>query len=257
MKGGLYKLTFDVRSQYSFAGNSLEQQKYYSWQLDLLTMRLDLNCFQMDYSCGNSPSKQPFSSTRVYLQIIHSISWLHFLVFKRRLPLSPIRAIIKKTVTLLSTMDQTDAVDTSDKGKPDFCTNCNSTKGGVDTMDQIAYTYTTKRKTKRWPMVMNMLDKGGIAADVGWNLKYPQWQTTSKYHRKIFLWSVAESLFLPHLERRSQFPRPRQKLHHSLLHLQVLLQMVLRPQRDVSDVTYAAVRKTGSANRQQWTRNVS
>ena len=76
-----------------------------------------------------------------------------------------------KAVTLLSTMH-------SDKGtespapekKPEVITYYNARKGGVDTMDQMVRWFTSKRKTRRWPMIIfyNMLDISALNALIIW-----------------------------------------------------------------------------------------
>ena len=85
----------------------------------------------------------------------------------------------KKTnhVTLLSTMHDDAAVDDTPKRKPEMVLYYNRTKGGVDKMDQLAHTYTVKRRTKRWPLVvfMNLLDIAAIAAYTAWTVKFPAW----------------------------------------------------------------------------------
>jgi len=42
----------------------------------------------------------------------------------------------------------------------------NASKAGVDTMDQMVRTYTSKRMTRRWPMVFfyNVLDVSALNA---------------------------------------------------------------------------------------------
>ncbi|KAJ8394926.1 hypothetical protein AAFF_G00040490 [Aldrovandia affinis] len=60
-----------------------------------------------------------------------------------------------KAVVLLSTMHDDKAVDDkSVKKKPEMIQYYNKTKGGVDTMDQMVRTYSCKRRTRRWPMVL-------------------------------------------------------------------------------------------------------
>ena len=76
-----------------------------------------------------------------------------------------------KVVTLLSTMH-------SDKGtespapekKSEVITYYNATKGGVDTMDQMVRSFISKRKSRRWPMVIiyNMLDISALKAFIIW-----------------------------------------------------------------------------------------
>ena len=81
----------------------------------------------------------------------------------------------KKKVHLLSTMHHLGNVGDDKKKKPEVVTYYNETKAGVDTLDQMTHAYTTKRKTKRWPVVMffNMLDISGIAAFILWNICFP------------------------------------------------------------------------------------
>lgn len=72
-----------------------------------------------------------------------------------------------KVVVLLSTMHDDRAVDdNSVKKKPEVIQYYNKTKSGVDTMDQMVRTYTCKRRTRRWPMVLwhNVLDVATLNA---------------------------------------------------------------------------------------------
>ena len=76
-----------------------------------------------------------------------------------------------KVVTLLSTMR-------SDKGtespapekKQEVITYYSATRGGVDTMYQMVRWFTSKRKTRRWSMVIfyNMLDISALNAFIVW-----------------------------------------------------------------------------------------
>ena len=70
-------------------------------------------------------------------------------------------------VTLLSSMHSQPSVDqTSISKKPEVILFYNKTKGGVDTLDQMARTYSCKRMTRRWPLVIfyNMLNISAINA---------------------------------------------------------------------------------------------
>ena len=77
----------------------------------------------------------------------------------------------KQKVHLLSTMHDVGNVGDDKMKKPEVVTYYNETKAGVDTLDQMTHAYTTKPKTKRWPVVMffNMLDISGIAAFILWS----------------------------------------------------------------------------------------
>ena len=64
-------------------------------------------------------------------------------------------------------------VEATEKKKPDIVAYYNSTKGGVDTFDQMANIFSCKRKKKRWPLVvfMNMIDLAAIVAYIAWTTK--------------------------------------------------------------------------------------
>ena len=60
-----------------------------------------------------------------------------------------------KIVNLLSTLHSGTKVDTSyEQRKPEVILTYNEAKAGVDTMDQMTRTYSFKRKTRRWPLVV-------------------------------------------------------------------------------------------------------
>jgi len=66
-----------------------------------------------------------------------------------------------KKNNLLSTLHSEPKVNTSnEQRKPEVILTYNETKAGVDTMDQMTRTYSCKRKTRRWPLVVfyNIVD---------------------------------------------------------------------------------------------------
>ena len=76
-----------------------------------------------------------------------------------------------KVVTVLSTIHLDEgAKSPGPEKKPEVITYYNATKGGVDTMDQMVRWFTTKRKTRRWPMVIfyNMLDISALNTFIVW-----------------------------------------------------------------------------------------
>lgn len=79
-----------------------------------------------------------------------------------------------KAVLLLSSMHHDIAIDTTMAAKkPDMILDYNRTKGGVDQMDQMLGTYSTKRKTNRWPLAFfyNIIDVVGLASYIFiWNI---------------------------------------------------------------------------------------
>ena len=83
-----------------------------------------------------------------------------------------------KAVILLSTMHHSSKIDEETK-KSEINLYYNSTKGGVDTFDQMCHAFSTKRKTRRWPVAQfyNLID--------AWNKSY------SGNRRKLFLKELA------------------------------------------------------------------
>jgi len=66
------------------------------------------------------------------------------------------KAKSNRVVTAISSMhhDATINHESGDRRKPESITFYNTTKGGVDTHDQLAATYSVARRTRRWPMVI-------------------------------------------------------------------------------------------------------
>ena len=111
-----------------------------------------------------------------------------------------------KAVILLSTMHHNAAISPDNKKKPIIILDYNSTKGGVDTLDQLVHAYSAKRKTNRWPMAQfyNMVDVSGVAAMIAWLNIFPDYEITKKsQRRKIFLKDLVKDLVTPHIKRRS------------------------------------------------------
>ena len=111
----------------------------------------------------------------------------------------------EKNVILLSSMHNDASVDeTKEKKKPDIVLKYNATKGGVDALDQMAHSFTTKRKTKRWPLVylFNLLDLSTICASIVYKLKYPEDMFSKADNRQMFNIQIGGQLALPHIKRR-------------------------------------------------------
>lgn len=60
----------------------------------------------------------------------------------------------KKNLLMLSTQHRDNAVQVDEKKKSDINLYYNATKGGVDSIDQMARAYSVKRGTRRWPLSM-------------------------------------------------------------------------------------------------------
>lgn len=104
-----------------------------------------------------------------------------------------------KSVILVSTMHSTKTINEETK-KPEIIDFYNSTKGGVDTFDQMAHFYTVSRKTRRWPLrfFYGMLDQAGINSMVLFKLAKSQ----DKAIRRKFLNELGLQLAQPHMKRR-------------------------------------------------------
>lgn len=112
-----------------------------------------------------------------------------------------------RAVIFLSTMHHSKKIDVSNKNKSEINLYYNSTKGGVDTLDQMVHEYTVRRKTNRWPVAFfqNIVDVVGIASLVIWKNVYPTWNQRKKnMKRKLFLREVAIELVTPHIQRRNK-----------------------------------------------------
>ena len=49
--------------------------------------------------------------------------------------------------------NEADIHEESERKKPEIVMKYNATKGGADTLDQMAHSFSIRRKTKRWQMV--------------------------------------------------------------------------------------------------------
>lgn len=121
-----------------------------------------------------------------------------------------------KVVLLLSTMHfQPEVNEETDDKKPVMILDYNSTKGGVDTMDQMVRNYTTKRKTRRWPMALfyNMIDVSALNAYIIWLHLKPEWNEAKAHRRRNFLKELGKSLIQANQEKRAAIlpPLPQKK----------------------------------------------
>jgi len=110
-----------------------------------------------------------------------------------------------KAVIMLSSMHYDNTVCDETRKKPEIIKYYNSTKGGVDRMDQMIGRYTTQRQTNRWPLAFffNIIDVASLATYIIYyenNKMIPK--KTSQ--RRIFLRQLSEELCMPHIQERSQ-----------------------------------------------------
>lgn len=112
-----------------------------------------------------------------------------------------------KNVVILSTMHPTILIGTDAKRKPESVTDYNSTKWGVDILDQMARYHTVKVATRRWPVAVfyNMLDLAAINAYV----LYKQCMNNPRLTRRKFLTDLAFQLRQDHMAERNLPRTPR------------------------------------------------
>ena len=129
-------------------------------------------------------------------------------VFRKESTLVSYQSKRQKNVILLSTMHNDPETADSEMKKPEIVLKYNETKGGVDTMDFMAHSFTTKRKTKRWPLVQffNILDLSTICARVIYQTKFPKSELSGADSRQLFIINIARALALPHIQRRQGVP---------------------------------------------------
>lgn len=109
-------------------------------------------------------------------------------------------------VVLLSTMHLDPR---EENGVPEIVHHYNQHKCGVDLADMMCASYTTRRKSRRWPFVLfcNMLDMMALNAFIIWRLKNMRPAAVSAYQRRLFLQDLAVDLAAPHMQRRLRAPQ--------------------------------------------------
>lgn len=135
-------------------------------------------------------------------------------VFDHNLRATMVTYVPKKNrfVTLLSTYHTNKAIDENDKKKPEIIKFYNSTKGAVDTLDEMVGTYRCKRKVSRWPLALfqNMLDISACNALVIFLANNPHWpHAQKKARRRLFLIELGEALVTPFISQRKHMPQGR------------------------------------------------
>lgn len=119
----------------------------------------------------------------------------------------------KKCVLLISSMHFHDDVDIN-TSKPEMILFYNSTKGGVDTFDQLCHSKTVARKTRRWPLRIfyGMLDAAGINSFVIFRFK----RLDNSLSRSSFIKNLADALVKDHMKIRAENERLPRKLKQSI-----------------------------------------
>lgn len=104
-----------------------------------------------------------------------------------------------KCVLIISSMHHGKAIDAA-TGKPEIIAYYNSTKGGVDSLDQKCANYACNRRTRRWPMAVffAVLNISTVNAFV----LYQSYKDVQSIKRLNFLKALARSLVEPHMRAR-------------------------------------------------------
>ena len=113
-----------------------------------------------------------------------------------------------KAVIVLSSMHTDAGISDRPDKKPEIIMWYNQTKGGVDTLDQMVSTYSTKRMTRRWPMVIfyDMLDICAVNSFVLWTAINPNWHQHNLHRRRLFLKEMGQELVKEKLQSRLAIP---------------------------------------------------
>lgn len=112
----------------------------------------------------------------------------------------------KRNLIFLSTQHTDDNVSTEGKMKSDINLFYNSTKGGVDSIDQMARKYSTKRSTRRWPLSLfyTLIDIACINAYSLYIQNYQDWNKAKTNRRRIYLQELGLQLIKPYVANRSK-----------------------------------------------------
>ncbi|XP_071369448.1 piggyBac transposable element-derived protein 4-like [Centroberyx affinis] len=114
-----------------------------------------------------------------------------------------------KNVLLLSTKHREPALSHKEHQKPMIIMDYNHCKGGVDNLDKVVGTYSCRRRTCRWPLVLfyNMLDVSAYNAFVLWTAVDPSWNQAKTFKRRLFMEELGKMLVSPQMLRRERLPR--------------------------------------------------
>ncbi|XP_061878322.1 piggyBac transposable element-derived protein 4-like [Entelurus aequoreus] len=114
-----------------------------------------------------------------------------------------------KNVVLMSTMHKDAQLSTREDKKPQMVLDYNATKGGVDNLDKVTGTYSCRRMTARWPLVVffNIIDVSAYNAFVLWREISEGWNSEKLYRRRLFLEQLGYALVQPQIARRVVLPR--------------------------------------------------
>ena len=92
---------------------------------------------------------------------------------------------------------------------PAIILDYNHNKGGVDNLVKVIGTYSCRRMTARWPLVIfhNIIDVSSYNAFVIRNKINPTWMLDKRNKRRVFLEQLGKVLVTPHIQIRERLPR--------------------------------------------------
>lgn len=99
-------------------------------------------------------------------------------------------------------MHHGDAIDdTTEQFKPEMIVFYNSTKGGVDTLNELCALYDVARNTRRWPMVIffGLMNVAGVNSQIIFTSN----NIDTKTSRRIYLRQLSNALTSEHQHRRA------------------------------------------------------
>ncbi|KAK9304183.1 hypothetical protein QLX08_004346 [Tetragonisca angustula] len=128
----------------------------------------------------------------------------------------------RKSVILLSTLHhEHNILSATEKFKPDIISYYNTTKSGVDGLDDSIREYSCRQRTRRWPLslFMHFIDIAAYNAFILYQIKYPTWKSnnTFKMRRKIFLEQLGKRLCEKNIDRRARFENKQIELHKNVV----------------------------------------
>lgn len=94
--------------------------------------------------------------------------------------------------------------DDTDSGKPGMIAFYNSTKEGVDTVDQLCANYSCSRRSRRWHIVIFFTIILNVSAGVNGYILHQSYSETARMSRMDFMKELAKSMVFPPVERRLQ-----------------------------------------------------
>ena len=161
-------------------------------------------------------------------------------VFSSKFTFHPITTLVSdlpkrnKNVVLLSILRKTAEFSDREDRKPALILDYTHNKGGVANLDKVIGTYSCRRMTGRWPLVIfhNIIDVSSYNAVMIWNKINPTGMPDKRNKRRVFLEQRGKALVTPHIQKRECLPctaasaalvKAVQRLNLVLIHLRLQL----------------------------------